>query len=167
MAAGEVRFTRRGFVVLAGAAGVALMDTRVPLAFGEAHATTTEGYVSRPDLKPPVISFDVPAAGTAPGYIFLAPFDITAAEGAYQTTPNSQSHSGPLVVDDSGEPVWFLPFGSTTAMGLRVQRYQGRRVLTWYEGQVLGEGATATCTTSSSRRRTPRSSPSTARSPRT
>jgi Arylsulfotransferase (ASST) len=143
MAAGDLRVTRRGFVALAGAAGAALMSSRVPLAFGEAQAATVNGYVSRPDLKPPVISFDVPANGTAPGYIFLAPFDITAAEGAYQTTPNSQSHSGPLVVDDRGEPVWFLPFGSTTAMGLRVQRYQGRRVLTWYEGQVLGpEGGT-------------------------
>ncbi len=42
------------------------------------------------------------------------------------------------MVDDSGEPVWFLPLGSTTAMDVRVQTYQGRPVLTWYEGTVLG-----------------------------
>jgi Arylsulfotransferase (ASST) len=138
MAAGDVRVTRRRFVALAGATGAALMGARVPLALAEPRGATIDAYVSRPDLKPPAISFDVPADGTAPGYVFLAPFDITAAEGAYQTTPNSESHSGPLVVDDFGEPVWFLPFGATTAMGLRVQRYQGRRVLTWYEGQVLG-----------------------------
>ena len=143
MAAGDVRFTRRRFVAVAGAAGAALAGARVPAAFGRPLAATIDGYVSRPDLKPPAISFAVPADGTSPGYVFLAPFDIRAASSGYQTTPNSESHSGPLIVDDAGEPVWFLPFGSTTAIGLRVQRYQGRRVLTWYEGQVLGpEGGT-------------------------
>lgn len=132
------RVTRRRFVALAGAAGAGLLGARVPLAFGAPGTTAIQGYVSRPDLKPPVISFDFPADGTSPGSIFLAPFDIKAAQGAYRTTPNSESHSGPLVVDDRGEPVWFLPLGSTTAMDLRVQRYRGRPVLTWYEGTVLG-----------------------------
>lgn len=119
------------------------MGARVPAALAEPVAATVNGYVSRPDLKPPMISFDFPADGTAPGYIFIAPFDITAAASTYQSTPDSESHSGPLVVDDEGEPVWFLPFGSTTAMGLQVQQYRGRPVLTWYEGQVLGpEGGT-------------------------
>ena len=95
------------------------------------------GYLSRPDLNPPPITISLAADGTAPGYIFLAPFDITAASGSY-TTPASQSHSGPLIVDDRGEPVWFLPLGSQTAMGPRVQTYKGRPVLTWYEGTVLG-----------------------------
>ena len=123
--------------------GAALVGARAPSAYGRPAAATINGYVSRPDLKPPVISFDFPADGTAPGYIFLAPFDIGAAASSYQSTPSSQSHSGPLVVDDTGEPVWFLPFGSTTAMDLRVQRYRGRPVLTWYEGTVLGpEGGT-------------------------
>ena len=34
--------------------------------------------------------------------------------------------------------MWFLPQGAVTAMGLRVQTYEGRDVLTWYEGTVLG-----------------------------
>ncbi|MGH3000334.1 MAG: hypothetical protein ACRDNM_13645, partial [Gaiellaceae bacterium] len=108
-----VRVTRRGFVALAGAAGAALAGVRLPSAKA---AAAIEGYVSRPDLKPPVISFGFPADGTLPGSIFLAPFDINAAAGAYQSTPNSQSHSGPLIVDNTGEPIWFLPLGSTTAM---------------------------------------------------
>jgi hypothetical protein len=133
-----VRVTRRGFVALAGAVGAALAGARVPSAFGAPETATIEGYVSRPDLKPPVISFDFPADGASPGAIFLAPFDINAAQGAYQSTPNSQSHSGPLVVDDNGEPIWFLPLGATTAMDVRLQQYEGRTVLTWYEGTVLG-----------------------------
>ncbi|HEY2543763.1 MAG TPA: arylsulfotransferase family protein [Gaiellaceae bacterium] len=132
------RVTRRGFVALAGAAGAALAGLRVPPALGASGVATVERYVSRPDLKPPVISFDFPADGTAPGAIFLAPFDITASQGAYQSTPNSESHAGPLLVDDRGEPIWFLPLGSTTAMDVRVQQYEGRTVLTWYEGTVLG-----------------------------
>ncbi|HEY2072913.1 MAG TPA: arylsulfotransferase family protein [Gaiellaceae bacterium] len=133
-----VRVTRRGFVALAGAAGAALAGARIPSAFGATGTAAIEGYVSRPDLKPPVISFGFPADGVSRGSIFLAPFDISAAQGAYQSTPNSQSHSGPLLVDDRGEPIWFLPLGSTTAMDVRVQEYQGRTVLTWYEGTVLG-----------------------------
>ncbi|HUJ93195.1 MAG TPA: arylsulfotransferase family protein [Gaiellaceae bacterium] len=116
----------------------ALAAARVPTATAAPGTATINGYVSRPDLNPPAISFDFPADGTARGSIFLAPFDITAASGAYQSTPNSQSHSGPLIVDDFGEPIWFLPLGSTTAMDVRLQQYQGRTVLTWYEGTVLG-----------------------------
>jgi Arylsulfotransferase (ASST) len=136
-AADGVRLTRQGFVALGGAAYAALLGVRAPAA-KSARRATTNAYVSRPDLNPPAISIEFAADGTSEGYVFLAPFDINAASGAYQTTPDSQSHSGPLVVDDSGEPVWFLPLGSTTAMDVRVQKYQGRRVLTWYEGQVLG-----------------------------
>lgn len=133
-----VRITRRGFLALSGAVCAALAGVRLPGAKAAREAATVNAYVSRPDLNPPAIVFDFPADGTAAGSIFLAPFDITAASGAYQSTPNSQSHSGPLVVDDRGEPVWFLPLGSTTAMDVRVQTYLGRPVLTWYEGTVLG-----------------------------
>lgn len=133
-----VRVTRRGFIALSGAVCAALAGVRLPGAKAASEAATVNAYVSRPDLNPPAIAFDFPADGTAAGSIFLAPFDITAASGAYQSTPNNQSHSGPLVVDDRGEPLWFLPLGSTTAMDVRVQTYQGRPVLTWYEGTVLG-----------------------------
>jgi arylsulfotransferase ASST len=133
-----VRLTRRSFVTLGGAAFAALAGARLPQAGAAPRAATIDTYVSRPDLNPPAIAVAVPADGAVPGSIFLAPFNIAAASGAYQSTPNSQSHSGPLVVDDSGEPIWFLPLGSTTAMDVRVQTYQGRPVLTWYEGTVLG-----------------------------
>ena len=72
-----------------------------------------------------------PASGTAKGYVFLAPFNIRA--------PNSNlGQYGPLVVDNAGEPVWYLPMHGKTAIDLRVQRYRGRPVVTWYAGDVLG-----------------------------
>jgi hypothetical protein len=134
----DVRVTRQGFIALSGAAFAALAGVRLPAAKAARGGAMVNGYVSRPDLNPPAISFDFAADGTSPGLIFVAPFDITAASGAYQSTPNSRSHAGPLVIDDSGEPVWFLPLGSTTAMDVRLQQYRGRTVLTWYEGTVLG-----------------------------
>jgi Arylsulfotransferase (ASST) len=138
-----IRVTRKGFVALAGAAGAAFYGLRLPAAKAASAPPAIRGYISRPDLNPPAIAMDFPADGAAPGLIFVAPFNITAAAAAYQSTPNGQSHSGPLVVDNTGEPVWFLPLGSTTAIGVQVQQYQGRPVLTWYEGQVLGpEGGT-------------------------
>jgi Arylsulfotransferase (ASST) len=137
------KLTRRRLVALAGAAFASLLGPRV--AVGEtgstspAAETATGGrYVSRPDLNPPPVTISVPAEGTAPGYVFLAPFDISAAGAPAYSTPASESHVGPLIVDNSGEPVWFLPMSKQTAMGLRVQTFKGRRVLTWYEGTVLG-----------------------------
>ncbi len=138
MAAHGVRITRRRFVALGGAAGASLLLPRGSAAAPERTDAADTAYVSRPDLNPPVVEVVVPAQGTAPGYLFLAPFNISAASATYTTTPPSESHSGPLVVDEHGEPVWFLPQGAVTAMGLRVQTYEGRDVLTWYEGTVLG-----------------------------
>jgi Arylsulfotransferase (ASST) len=138
-----VRLTRRRLLALSGAALASLFSPRVSagaVRWAGRERTPVEGggYVTRPDLNPPPITVSLPAEGTAPGYVFLAPFDITAASSTYVSIPASQSHAGPLIVDNGGEPVWFLPRGKDTAMGLAVQTFRGRRVLTWYEGTVLG-----------------------------
>ncbi len=89
----------------------------------------TLSFHSRPDLHPPVV--DV-ATSTAPaaGYVFIAP-------------KKSALQQGPEIVDDQGQPVWFGPV-SQQALDFRVQRYQGRPVLTYWEGPttspVLGTG---------------------------
>jgi hypothetical protein len=67
---------------------------------------------------------DQPAVGTAPGYVFLAPFGSKTG-----------ASPGPLVVDDTGEPVWFLPLKTAQAQNFRVQSYRGQPVITWYESQ--------------------------------
>ncbi len=43
-----------------------------------------------------------------------------------------------MIVDDDGEPVWFLPLEKVVAHNLRVQKYRGKPVLTWYEGPAGG-----------------------------
>jgi Arylsulfotransferase (ASST) len=83
-------------------------------------------FRSRPDLSPPVLEVTTRAHDTAPGYIFVAP-----KEGIGQ--------QGPLIVDNSGQPVWFHPVHSENdvAMDFKVQHYQGEPVLTWAEGEVV------------------------------
>src|SRR5215203_3116056 len=87
-------------------------------------------FRSRPDLSPPAVEVTIPAQGTAPGYIFVAPEAGGAAQG------------GSLILDDSGQVVWFRSLRhpinpSSRVMNFEVQTYQGREVLTW--GETPGE----------------------------
>ncbi|MPZ62918.1 MAG: hypothetical protein GEU93_16830 [Propionibacteriales bacterium] len=77
---------------------------------------------TRPDLEPPALSVETATADAASGYTFLAPW-------------RGEGQAGPIIVDGRGELVWFRPMeGERMAMDFRVQRYQGRPVLTWWEG---------------------------------
>jgi hypothetical protein len=87
-------------------------------------------FASRPDLLPPRITTDRRSEGAsigrqgpsrAPGYIFLAPY---AGPGQF----------GPMIIDGAGRLVWFKPIPKgERAADLRVQQYEGRPVLTWWQ----------------------------------
>src|SRR5829696_1150551 len=81
-------------------------------------------FRSRPDLSPPAVEIATQAHGTAPGYIFVAPEKGSAGQG------------GSLIVDNSGEVVWFRPLQGRLgrAHDLKVQSYRGKSVLTWMDG---------------------------------
>ena len=67
-------------------------------------------------------------AGRAPGHVFLAP---KAGRG----------QDGPMIIDDRGDLVWFKPTPGKIPADFRVQTYQGKPVLTWWEGQLfVGDG---------------------------
>jgi outer membrane protein assembly factor BamB len=87
-------------------------------------------FRSRPDLSPPAVEVTTQAHETAPGYLFLAP---KKGPGQY----------GPMILDDSGQLVWFLPLQDDEeyATDFKVQRYRGEPVLTWWEGKVHGFGS--------------------------
>ena len=76
-------------------------------------------FVSRPDLRPPVVAVTTTSETASAGHIFIAPFQITGKAGAGY---------GALIVDRLGQPIWFKPETKLTAMNLRVQRYQGKPV---------------------------------------
>lgn len=80
-------------------------------------------YRSEPGLDPPEVTTIVPAAGTAPGWVFLTP-----------AHPSSQT--GPMIIDNAGQPLWFYPVQGA-ATNFQMQSYRGEPVLTWWEGEVL------------------------------
>ena len=118
-----------GAVVLAGAYRVADAWPSTQARILPAPEHSVHRYVSRPDLRPPVVR----AARLGPvasGLLFLGPF-------------HAREQNGALIVDDSGEPVWFRRTGANAVTTLRVAVYRGEPVLTWWEGatrQGLGEG---------------------------
>jgi len=84
----------------------------------------TQHFVSRPDLRPPVVKIDVAAHDTAPGLIFLAP-------------KMALVQAGPMIMDNRGRLVWFHPLKLTKGVtDFRVQTYRGKPVLTWWRGRV-------------------------------
>ncbi|MFI7375505.1 arylsulfotransferase family protein [Actinoplanes sp. NPDC049668] len=137
----EAKFSRRNVLLGAGGAavfaaagagaGYAMADTGGPGATGApAERAAPPKYRSRPDLRAlPDVTITTPADATAPGYIFLTP---ASGIGLW----------GPLIVDETGSPVWFrkVPDPATVAIDLKVQRYRNRPVLTWWEGTIGGTG---------------------------
>ncbi len=89
-----------------------------------------QAYASEPGFMPPAVVIRTANPGRAPGLVFLAP---KAGHG----------QDGPMIIDDSGKLVWFHPIGhGNLGTDFRVQTYQGKPVLTWWEGRLFtGDGA--------------------------
>jgi arylsulfotransferase ASST len=86
-------------------------------------------YVSRPDLKPAALTVDkLPTKAAAPGDLFIAP----------QAGP---VNNGPELLGPYGGLTWFdpVPKGSYVT-DFRPQSYQGKPVLTWWQGNVNESG---------------------------
>ena len=87
-----------------------------------ATAATYRHYFSRPDLKPPRIKVLTRTNLASSGYIFIAP-------------KKKVTQGGPLILDNRGRVVWFLPVDQRGVTDFRVQRYRGKPVLTWWRGK--------------------------------
>jgi hypothetical protein len=80
-------------------------------------------FRSRPDLQPTALKVAVARGGTTPGHIFVAP-------------KGPASQGGPMILDPDGRLVWFRPMaGDLQAYNFRVQRFQGKPALTWWQGE--------------------------------
>jgi Arylsulfotransferase (ASST) len=104
-------------------------------------AFTTKGawtFVSAPRLHPPKLTTTTKSQpGLAPGYFMTGVF-----KNLTQNKP-MVGGSGPLILDHNLQPVWFDPIGtSALAANLRVQTYNGKPVLSWWQGTVSGAGVT-------------------------
>jgi hypothetical protein len=85
-------------------------------------------FHSRPELHAPLVSIIASSPRQTPGDLFLSPY-------------SGPGQDGPMIVDPSGNLVWFdpLPAGTVSA-NLQVQRYEGKPVLTWWQGYVPPQG---------------------------
>jgi Arylsulfotransferase (ASST) len=95
-------------------------------------------FVSRPDLHPPKLTTDMKTQrGLAPGYFMTGVF-----KNLTQSKPMT-GESGPLILDHNLNPVWYHPIGTKAlAANLRVQTYNGKPVLAWWQGTVSDTGVT-------------------------
>jgi EmrB/QacA subfamily drug resistance transporter len=137
----------RRFPILAAVAVAIGAFTAVSFAFTGNHgppigAYSTQGaysFVTEPRLRPPDIKLDnigPPGTKPSPGYIFLANFyDIS--------NPPMVGQSGPLILDQKLQPVWFQPVPrNVVASNLALQTYQGKPALSWWQGRITSTGDT-------------------------
>lgn len=90
-----------------------------------------QSFRSRPDLRPPTVTVTARAPSAAGGDVFLAPY---SGPGQY----------GPMILDESGALVWFKPLpAGARAADFRVQSYEGRPVLTWWQDPLVANGSRA------------------------
>jgi len=94
------------------------------------HPAYYQSFRSRTDLQPPTVTVTAHAAGTAPGDLFIAPY---SGPGQY----------GPMILDGAGSMVWFKPLSpaGTRAADFRVQQYEGKPVLTWWQDPLIADGS--------------------------
>jgi hypothetical protein len=88
-------------------------------------------FTSRPDLRPPQI------------LVSTRPPDPRHESFVFTDTHGGNSQQGPLIIDRSGELVWFNPVSAHGTTGqrvfnVRVQSYRGEPVLTWWQGKIVG-----------------------------
>ena len=86
-------------------------------------------YLSASKLTPSTVRVTTPARpGATPGDFFLTPH---AGAGT----------AGPMIVDQSGSLIWFHPLAANVdATNLHPQRYDGKTVLTWWQGRIIKLG---------------------------
>jgi EmrB/QacA subfamily drug resistance transporter len=102
-------------------------------------AYTTHGaysFVSAPSLHPPKLS-----GGGSPSVEKSLPGDIMVASFYDLTQHPMVGQSGPLILGGNLQPIWFQPVPTNVvANNLEAQSYDGRPVLSWWQGDVTATG---------------------------
>jgi EmrB/QacA subfamily drug resistance transporter len=119
----------------------------IAFGFGGAHGapigayttgSDTYSFASAPGLHPPRMHVDSPTVTgkLAPGYILMTNFyDLNY--------PPMVGQGGPMILDNSLQPVWFRPVPTSVVAGnLSLQSYNGKPALAWWQGVVTNTGAT-------------------------
>ncbi|MGD1058996.1 MAG: arylsulfotransferase family protein, partial [Solirubrobacteraceae bacterium] len=93
------------------------------------NSSEVQHYSSAPTLTPSAVHITTTAkSGSSPGDLLLAPYQ---GDG----TP------GPMITDQSGNLIWFHPLpAGVESTSLRLQQYEGKPVLAWWQGRILEVG---------------------------
>jgi hypothetical protein len=110
-----------GVGLLLASSGAAPASASIPLP----PIAPYQHFRSRPDLRPPVVRIVHRTRRVDAGYIFLA-------------TKGRAAQAGLMILDNRGQLVWFRPLNTRGVTDLRVQRYRGRPVLTWWRQRPTG-----------------------------
>jgi hypothetical protein len=105
----------------------AVSEKEFPLNPG--NSSEVQHYGSAPTLTPSTVHITTAAkSGAAPGDLMLAPYQ-------------GKGTAGPMITEQNGSLVWFhpLPAGDEST-SLKVQQYEGKPVLTWWQGRILEVG---------------------------
>ena len=128
-----------------------LGTTLPPLNLTQQQPEKLHHWVSRPELIPPLVAVTQSSPAAAhDGKLLMTPTPSPLVHPGGSITIHSVGPSGPMIADSRGRIVWFKQLPAPYVAGnLRVQRYRGRRVLTWWQGTVnaqafgTGEGVIA------------------------
>src|SRR3954447_3274838 len=125
----------RTYRALLAAATCCLAITAFPAAAPAADEGTAS-FVTQPKLNPALLTVNTARSGQAPGFVFIAMF-----QNKFFTTPLVGT-GGPMILDNKGHYVWLKPATKTApdTLNLQVQRYQGKPVLTYWDGTVANTG---------------------------
>jgi outer membrane protein assembly factor BamB len=89
-----------------------------------------QSFFTEPGLKPPVVrvtNLDPASATSSPRFILFAPRVIASAGDAQE---------GVMIIDRKGRLVWFQPITTGSDFDFDAQSYNGRPVLTWWQGRL-------------------------------
>jgi hypothetical protein len=102
-------------------------QTQFPINPGDAAAV--QHYLTEPSFTPSTVTITTPARpGATPGDFFLAPYQGVGT-------------AGEMIVDQAGNLIWFHPAPpEESATNFHPQVYDGRTVLTWWQGRILELG---------------------------
>jgi Arylsulfotransferase (ASST) len=119
-------------LALVGASLAALLPAAAQAATG-----TAWHYETQPHLQPPRLTVATHHSGLGSGLIFTAPFKNAGVASPEVGQP------GALIMDTAGNPVWFQPApGGDDDMDVQPQTYQGKPVITFWQGGVAVDNAT-------------------------
>lgn len=91
-------------------------------------AGSVQSFHTAPGLEAPAIEVLRQSPEQAPGDIFLAPY-------------SGPGNAGPAIINQKGQLIWMDPLkGAMRATNFQVESYEGKPVLTWWQGFIPKQG---------------------------